>query len=560
MRGASRRVTALDESALRLPPGARTPVSAFLLLLAVTVGLVLFVACANVAGLLLARAADRRQEMAVRLAIGAGRSRLVRQLLAEAGLLAALAGAAGLIVAQWMLGTPRGRPPADSRARPPPFRDRRHRAALHGRARDGDGRRLRPGARPPGHTRRPPRGPPARRPASRSGAPLPAARGARREPGRLSLLLLVLAGLFVRSLQRSAGADVGFDTRNVLLATIDPSMLSYTPERGAQLYADLLDRLQGLPGVESATVARVVPLSLEGGRMGMRPDGYAPRAGEDMEVHFNLVGPAYFRTLGVRVARGREFGPDDRAGAEPVIVVNEAFAARYWPGQDPLARRVSVSGDEGPWLRVVGLVTNTKYSSLGEEPPPMLFLPFGQHYRAEAKLHVRTRGEAGALVPALRQAVREVNPALPLLSVTTLAERTSASLLPQQLAVAVIGTFGGVALLLSLLGLYGMLAQNVAQRTREIGIRLALGAAPGSVARLILGQGWRLTGLGLAVGLALAAAGSRLLATFLFGTSPLDASAYGGALLVLVLTASLAMWIPIRRALAVDPAEALRSE
>jgi ABC-type antimicrobial peptide transport system permease subunit len=189
-----------------------------------------------------------------------------------------------------------------------------------------------------------------------------------------------------------------------------------------------------------------------------------------------------------------------------------------------------------------------------------MMLPFAQHYSPQAKLHLRTEGDPAALAPALREAIRAVDPALPILALGTLSERTGASLLPQQIAASLIGTFGTVALLLSLLGLYGVLARGVAQRSREIGIRLALGAAPRSILRLVIGQGWRLTAIGLAAGLALAAAGARLLGAFLPGVGALDAAAFTGAALVLAAGASLAMWLPARRALAVDPATALRSE
>jgi predicted lysophospholipase L1 biosynthesis ABC-type transport system permease subunit len=243
-----------------------------------------------------------------------------------------------------------------------------------------------------------------------------------------------------------------------------------------------------------------------------------------------------------------------------VIIVNEAYAARYWPGRDPLAERVSVSGDDGPWLRVVGVIANTKYSSRGEAPTPMILMPFAQHYRPQAKLHVRAAGDPAALAPAVRAAIRSVDAALPVLALDTLTARTSTSLLPQQIAGWLIGSFGVVALLLSLLGLYGMLARAVAQRSREIGVRLALGAASGSIVRLVLGQGWRFTAAGLVIGLAVAAVGARLLSGFLPGVSPLDVSAYLGAAALLGSAATLAMWLPVRRALAVDPSQALRSE
>jgi len=321
-------------------------------------------------------------------------------------------------------------------------------------------------------------------------------------------------------------------------------------------------RLRAVPGVQTASVAQVVPLALDfdSGRRGVRPSHYQRQPGEDMQVHYNLISPDYLATMGIRLLRGRDFSASDRPGGEPVIIINEAYAARYWPGRDPLAERVSASGDQGPWLRVVGVIGNTKYNSRGEAVAPMILLPFAQHYRPQAKLHVRAAGDPAALAPAVRAAIRSVDAALPVLALDTLTARTSTSLLPQQIAGWLIGSFGIVALLLSLLGLYGMLARAVAQRSREIGVRLALGAASGSIVRLVLGQGWRFTAAGLIIGLAIAAAGARLLAGFLPGVSPLDISAYLGAAALLGAAATLAMWLPVRRALAVDPAQALRSE
>jgi predicted permease len=557
-----RRVTVAGEQALRLPPDASGPVAGFLLVLALTMGLVLLVACANVAGLLVARAADRRAEVAVRLSLGASRGRLVRQLLVEALLLAAIAAGAGLAVAQWLLvALERLRPPVPLPVRLDFAVDGTVLAVTAGLAiLTAIAFGLAPALQATRglHTA-----------GSRRTGALPE-RG-RRLPLRAtlvvlqvagSLVLMVLAGLFVRSLQESVRADVGFDADRVLVATVDPSMLDYSPERGAQLYAQLVSRLRALPGVEQASVAKVVPLALDfdGGRRGQRPSSYQPRRGEDMEVHFNHVGPGYLATMGIALLKGRDFTDADRPGTEPVIIVNEAYAARFWAGRDPLGERVSARGGDGPWLRVVGVVANTSHTTRGGAFPPMMFLPFAQHYAAPAKLHLRTSGDPAALAPALRDVVRSVEPALPILAIGTLTERTGASLLPQQIAATLIGAFGAVALLLALLGLYGVLAGSVAQRSREIGVRLALGAAPGSLMRLVLGEGGRLTAIGLVVGLLLAAGAARLAGAFLPGVSPFDVRAFTLATVLLGSAACLAMWLPMRRALAVDPAQALRSE
>ena len=561
VRGQTRRVTVAPEQALRISPDAAAPLTGFLAMLALTVGLVLLVACANVAGLLIARAADRRQEIAVRLSLGASRGRLIRQLLVEAGLLAALAAGAGLAVAQWMLvALEQLQPPLPLPVRLDFDIDGTVLAVTIGlTALTAVAFGLAPALQA---TRGLQRTASQRDPLSDRTRRLPLRGVLVTAQVALSVVLLVLAGLFVRSLQAAAASDVGFDGRRVLVATVDPSMLDYTPERGAQLYDDLTARLRALPGVAAASVALVVPIALdfESGRRFQAPSNYTRQPGEDMEVHYNVVSPGYFETLGIRLQRGRDFTAADRPGAEPVVIVNEAFAARYWPGRDPLAERIRSGGEGAPEMRVVGVIANTKYASRGEAPRPLLVLPFAQHYRAGAKLHVRTTGDPAAVAPAVRAAIRAVDPALPILALDTLTSRTSTSLLPQQIAGGLIGSFGAVALLLSLLGLYGMLARTVAQRGREIGVRLALGAEPASIVRLVLGQGWRFTAAGLVTGLGLAAAGARLLASFLPGISPLDAAAYAGTTILLGGAATVAMWLPVRRALAVDPARTLRSE
>jgi putative ABC transport system permease protein len=247
-----------------------------------------------------------------------------------------------------------------------------------------------------------------------------------------------------------------------------------------------------------------------------------------------------------------------------VIVINEAFAARNWPGEDPLQKRVRVSGDEGPWLRVIGLAANARYFSLSEAPRATMFLPFLQHPTSEATLHVKLRSGADAALAAmpatLRGAIRAIDPAVPILSLVSLEERTSLSLLPQRIAIRLLGAFGSMALLMAAMGLYAVLAQTVAQRTREIGIRIALGADRGAVVRLIVAQGLALTGTGIVLGLAAAAGIGRLLAAFLFGIGPLDPIAFLLGLGVLGVAALIAVWVPARRATGIDPAAALRYE
>jgi predicted permease len=555
-----RRVTVLPESALRIPFRMGDSVSTFLAVLLATVALVLLVACANVAGLLVAHGAVRRHEMAVRLSLGAGRARLVRQLLAESSALALLSGLAGILIARWTLawltsvrppvpipiaieaplswpvllfaaalaiatGFVFGLAPALSSTRVPVIAALQRQLVTVGRARQLTLRNL-----------------------------LVVTQVA------LSLLLLIVSGLFVRSLQRAAGIDTGYDTRNVVVANVDASMLvGRDTERGQVLLQSILERLRAIPGVTNASVAQVVPLSMEGGRRSMRPEGYTPREGEDMEVPYNIVSPGYLDTVGIRLTRGRDFADADRAGGEPVIMVSEGYVAKYFPGQDPLTRRVSVSGADGPWLRVVGVVSNTKYMSLADEARPIIFMPMAQHHRADVRFHVK--GPLGGdLGSSVRQAIGAAAPGLPVLNLSTLEERTSLSRLPQRIAVYLLGSLGTLALVLAGMGLYGVLAQLVVQRTREIGIRVALGATRRSVTGLIVTQGAGLVAVGAGFGLAAALAATRLLAGFLHGVSTLDPLAFGGAWLVIGLAAGLSMLLPVRRALAIEPAAALRYE
>jgi predicted permease len=559
-----RRVSVLTESETRLPPQASGPVAGFLGALLALVGLVLLVACANVAGLLAARGASRRREIAVRLALGAGRLRLVRQLMTESAALALISGGLGLLVAQWTLALL-------ARLEPPtPFPlvldmplDGRVLAFTAGAALLSG---LLFGLAPAIQATRVSLLPVLRN-------DIVALSISRRLSLRnvlvvsqvaLSLVLLVASALFLRSVQQAWRIDTGYDVRHVLTATIDPSMLGYTSERTAQIFDSIVERVRALPGVQSAAIARIVPLTMDTGRRGMRPEGYSARVGEDLEEPFNIVSPGYFETVGLRLVRGRDFTAADRDGAEPVIVVNEAFAARYWPGQDPMLKRVRVSGDQGPWLRVIGVAANARYFTLSEAPRATMFLPFLQYPTSEATLHVRLQnGTAAAMaaMPAtLRAAIRTIDPAVPILSLVSLEERTSLALLPQRIAIRLLGAFGSMALLMAAMGLYAVLAQTVAQRTREIGIRIALGADRGAVVRLIVAQGLALTGAGIVLGLAAAAGVGQILAAFLFGIGPLDPIAFLTGLGVLGVAALIAVWVPARRATGIDPAAALRYE
>ena len=561
VRGDGRRISVLPERWARVPGGARGPVVGIVAMIGVTVGLVLLICCANVAGLALARASRRAREHAVRLSLGASRGRLVVHLLAESLLLAALGGASALLATVWLTGLVNTAPlPVDV----PIFLDVSPdvrvlgftacatllTAVLFGLA-------------------------PALR-ASRTDltAVLKAERtvltvGRRRLPLQsvlvvvqmaTSVLLLVAALLFVRALQGAAGVDPGFRSANVLLADAGPRVVR-EGESSAAAGLALRERVLALPGVRAVTWAAVEPLGLEVSRRGVRPEGYVPAPGEDMEVAFNVVGPAYFTTLGLPLLAGRDFAVADRAGAARVVVVNEAFARRYWPGESALGKGISVSGPDGELLRVVGIARTAKYQSLAEDPRPYVYFPALQEDGWGVTLHVRTDGAPRAMLGTVRAAVEETQRGWTVGSARTLEEQVAASLLPQRIASAVLGLFGVVALLLAAVGLYGVIAYAVTARTREIGVRVALGARGTDVLRLVLRQTGTLVGIGLLAGLPLAWGAARLLRALLLGTgSHADPLPFLGAAALLAAVALLASVLPARRAMRIDPAEALRAD
>lgn len=560
LHGAGRRLTLLPESESRVFPAARGPLAAFLGLLLASVGLVLLVACTNLAGLLLARASSRRREIGVRLALGASRARLVRQLLAESVLLALPGGALGVVLAAWgtralsalqpplpvpvhldlgldwrvvgfafgltlACGVLFGLAPALQSTRADLL------PALH----DGTGATA--GAR-----------------GLRLRRVLVTAQVA------VSLLLLGGAGLFLRSLANAHAIDLGFEPDGVLLASLDTALGGFGPDAARAAYEGALERVAALPGVEAVSLTTSVPLGLSGGRRGVWVEGYAAQPGEDLEVASAAVGPDYFATLRLPLVRGRGFTRADRAGGPGVAVVNETFARRYWPGQDPLGKRLSTSGDQGPFLEVVGLARDAKYVTLGEDPRPFFYTALLQEGAGEATLLVRTSGPPAASAGAVRAALLALDARLPVFDLRSLTASLGLALLPARLASLVLGSVGVFALALSALGLYGLVAWSAARRTREIGLRLALGASPRDVRRLLLRQGLSLAAVGLVLGLAATLGLGQLLRGFLYGIGPTDVPALLGATLLLGTTALAASLVPARRAMRVDPAAALRAE
>jgi predicted permease len=555
--GNRRRISVLTESESRLPPQVMGAVTAFLSLLLGLVFLVLLVACANVAGLLLARAVARQREMAIRLSLGANRGRLVRQLLTESLLVAIGGGMLGVLIAAWtMAGIGKLRPPMslpllteftiDTRVLLFALGFSLLTSIVFGMA-----------------------------PALQSAKPDLLSALQRHDPalGRrrrvtlrsalvvvqvaLSLLLLVIAGLFVRSLQHAHQIDLGFQPGGVLTMSLDLGG-TRPAAAGQQFYDTVLDRVRQLPGVQAATFAREVPLGLGSSRYGVQIGDYQPSRGEDMEVHANFVGSTYFAVMGIPLVQGREFEARDTASGPKVALINEAFAARYWRGSSPIGKTIAFGDGSGGKMQVVGVVRNSKLLSLSDEGTPTFYVPTMQNYRQDAILHVKTTAEASAIVPRIRQELRAIDPAVPIFDVQMLEDAIAIQLLPVRLAAMLLGAAGVLGLGLAVIGLFGIVAQIVAQRTREIGIRMALGAERRDVLRMILLRGLWLTGLGTAIGLALAALASRFAAAFIFGISAHDPLTFVLVPIVLGGIALVATYLPARRAARINPTDALR--
>ena len=559
IRNTGRTISVVAERDARLHPDLTVPVASFVGVLLVVVGLVLLTACANVANLLLARAAARSREIGVRLALGSGRGRLIRQLLTENALVAAFGGVVGVIVARWLMDVLMSfKPPVpvsigiDLRLDTSVLMFTLGLSVATG---------LVFGLAPALH-------------ASKTDiVPVLKDDGASGRPRRArlrdafvvaqvasSLLLLIGAGLFVRSLLHARAIDAGFDPSNMIVMSVLPELQGYNEPRGRALYERVLTGVAAVPGVRSAALAASVPLGIGGSRRATVIEDYRPQPGEDTETAFNVVGPSYFETMRIPIVRGRSFTEADRAGALPVIIVNDAFARRYWPDADPIGKRVSANGPVGPFREVIGVTRTGKYNTLGEDPRPFYYMPLWQAYRGTVTLHVKTAGNPRALIAPVREAVRRADPNVPVFDVKTMDEQMLVALLPARLAGTLLGAFGLLALLLASVGIYGVIAYSVAQRTREIGVRRALGAQSNSLLWLILGEGMRLAAIGLAIGLAAALALTRFASSLLYGVAPTDPLTLVAAVGTLTAAALVACCIPVLRALGIDPVTALRYE
>ena len=523
------------------------------------VALVLLIACANIASLLLARAAIRRRETAIRQALGAGRPRLVRQWLTESVLLGLAGGTLGLILALWanqlltsyLQSTPLAALDFGLDYRVLVFTLAVSVAAgvVFGIAPAIQSSRLNLIT------------------ALKSIDPLQVP-GAYRSRLRnifvtaqvtLSVVLLVGAGLFIRALQRASTIDPGFNVERALTVPLNLALLRYNEAKGQTFYSDLLARVRQQPGVEDASLVRFPQLGFAFAQYQIFTEGSGAN-GEGVNTGFNIVGPNFFKTMGTPLLRGREFTEADRKGAPGTVVINETLAARLWPGADALGKRLSTTGPEGPFLEVIGVARDSKYRSLGDVARPYVYQPLLQLYNPKMTLVVRTTGEPQALTPILREQIRALDANLPIAEVKTYREQLDLSLFPSRIAAWTLGGFGALALLLAGLGIYGVVSYAVAQRTREIGVRMALGAKEKDVLGLVLWDGFIVIFAGLAIGLLLAAAATRAIAGFLYGVEAFDPLTFIGVPLVLGIVALGASYLPARRATKVDPLVALRYE
>ncbi|MGH7574623.1 MAG: ABC transporter permease [Longimicrobiales bacterium] len=555
-----RRLTVVSERDARIPPVVRAPVLGFVSMLFAVTGLVLLIACANIASLMLARATGRQREVAIRLAIGASRTRVVRHLLTEGLVLAALGTAGALFVTRWgasalvrletLLSLPISiEVPIDAAVVTWAVLLACITTAAFG---------LAPALR-------------ATRPDLVGALKQEAGVGMTRRPFGLrgalvilqvagSLVLLIGGSLFLRSLIAAARLDLGFSPDNVVAARFEPMNQGMDAERSRAFFRALVERTRAMPGVESVALATSAPLRIQNRRW-ITVEGYEPQPGEDMEFHYGVVDGAFFETVRLPLVQGRAFDTGDRAGAPGVAIVNETFARRFWPGEDPIDRRLAAGGPEGEMLTVVGVARDGRYISLSGEVRPAVFFPVEQAPEVgNLTVLARVTGSASSMGRAIRDEARTLEPRLPVAELTTLSDAFGTAILPQRIAATALGLFGVLALSLAAFGLYGLVAYAVSLRTHEIGIRIALGAHAGDIRRLVVRNGVRLVTIGTALGLAAAFGVARFVRAFLFGVDATDPIAFIIAPAVLVVVTIFAAAIPARRAARVDPLTALRAE
>jgi len=540
-------------------PDIRNSVINFSSVLMGVVALVLLLACVNLANLLLARATERRKELAIRLAMGASRARVVRQLITEAVLLSLGGGLGGILLATWInalissMKFPSDLPLIiDLRV------DWRVLAFAFGVSLATG---IAFGMLPALQASRP-----QLIPALKDEKSLGGFRRSRLRNAlvivqvALSLVLLVCAGLVVRSLQVAQKTRPGFNPENAVTLSFDLGLQGYTEAKGRAFQKDILRRGQTLPGVRSLALVGTLPLSLDYSYTSIYVEGQAATGTSNLPVAVpNEISPNYFRAMEIPL-RGRDFTDRDDRDESRVAIVNETFAQRFFPGRDAIGGRFNSNGPDEPFWEIVGVAGDGKYNSLGEATQPAFYRPMLRDYNTSAALVARTTGDPKAAIAALRGELLALDPTLPTYDVRTLSDHLNVPLFPYRMAAVVLGSFGILAVVLAAIGIYGVMSYVVASRTRELGVRVALGAARSDVLLLIMRQGMSLALIGLAGGLLVGFGAARLIVKLLFGVNPADPITFVGVTVLLGLVAALACYIPARRATKVDPLVALRYE
>ena len=536
----------------------RSMQSALAVLMA-AVAIVLLIACANIANLLLARAASRRKEIAVRLALGSTRWRMLGQMLTESFVLASCGAAVGLTLAFWTARSlPAFLPPYGIQVS---FDTRPDVVVLAFTLGLTVITTVLFGLAPALQASKPDLVAALKDNAAALG------QGQRKFPLQhalvisqmaLSTVALISAGLFVRSLREAYEADPGFDPHRVLLASFDPFLSGHDDNHGREFYRRLIERVRTLPGVQSVTLARRLPLTLSGiAFANVVIDGYTPAKDEDMHLNYETVGPDYFRTMRIPLVQGRDFDERDNEHARGVVIINETMARRYWTGGDALGRRIKL---DKSWLQIVGIAKDVKNRTLNEALQPFLYVPFLQDYRSNMILVARTVIEPKTMFHAVRAETAALDPKIPMFDAKTFEQHIGLSLFLQRMAATILSIFGLLALSLAAVGVYGVMAYAVSQRTRELGIRISIGASRSDVLKLILGQGLTLSVVGLIGGLVTALVVTRFSAHLLYGVSSADPVTFTVIALLLLGVAVVSGYFPARRATRIDPVVALRME
>jgi putative ABC transport system permease protein len=531
-----------------------------LLVLFGAVGFVLLIACSNVANLLLARGASRQKEMAIRTALGASRFRLVRQLLTESVVLSLAGGALGILLALWGISAlvaliPAGITPTNGiRIDTVVFGFTLVLSLITGllfgvvpawQATRGElNESLKDGGR----------GSSAGRRRSRVRSLLIVSEIA------LSLVLLIGAGLMIKSFFRLVQVNPGFETEHIATMRLSLPAAQYsTPSKRAMFFQQIINRLQAIPGVQSVGAISRLPLTPGNSSRGFKIEGYA-ESNDSLNVDYRVISPDYFRSMGIRLVKGRDIDDHDNRPSSGVVIINETMAQRFWPNESAVGRRVRIEGDQNPWMDVVGIVADVKHFGLEAQAKPEIYVPYFSDPWPFMTIVVRSSSDLASLSAAIRDQMWSVDKNIPIPEIRGMNQLLSTSVARPRFNMLLLGIFAAIALVLSAVGVYGVMSYSVVQRTHEIGIRMALGAAKADVLKLVVGQGMRLSIIGIGLGAVAALALTRVLTTMLFGVEPTDPATFVLISVLLTIVTLAACIVPARRATKVDPIVALRYE